>query len=86
MSALAEQGIEAHGRSGLNVWVPVREEAPVARALYEAGWIVMSGERFRIATPPGVRITVATLREGEAAEIARVIAEVEQTARPGQAY
>jgi DNA-binding transcriptional MocR family regulator len=85
MSALAEQGIEAHGRSGLNVWVPVREEAPVARALYDAGWIVMSGERFRIATPPGVRITVATLREGEASEIARVIAEVEQTARR-QAY
>ena len=30
IEALAEHGIAAHGRSGLNVWVPVREEAPVA--------------------------------------------------------
>ena len=68
------------------MWVPVREEAPVVRALYEAGWLVMSGERFRIATPPGVRITVARLREGEAAEIARVLASVEHAGRLRQAY
>jgi DNA-binding transcriptional MocR family regulator len=85
MSALAGHGIASHGRSGLNVWVPVREEAPVVRALYEAGWLVMSGERFRVDTPPGIRITVATLQEGEAAGIAQVIAQVEH-AGPRQAY
>ena len=50
IDALAEHGIAAHGRSGLNVWVPVREEAPVVRALLDAGWLVLAGERFRIAT------------------------------------
>ena len=86
ISALAGQGIASHGKSGLNVWVPVREEAPVTRALYEAGWLVMSGERFRIATPPGIRITVATLQEGEAAEIAEVIAQVEHAVQRRQSY
>jgi hypothetical protein len=64
----------------------VREETPVVRALYEAGWVVMAGERFRIATPPGIRISTATLQDGEAAEIAQVIAEVEHPGRPRQAY
>jgi DNA-binding transcriptional MocR family regulator len=77
LTALAERGVSAYGRSGLNVWVPVREEAPVVRALHEAGWIVMAGERFRIATSPGIRITVATLQDGEADQIAEVIAAVE---------
>ena len=56
------------------------------RALYAGGWIVSPGERFRLATPPGVRITVATLREGEPAAIAATIAEVELGARPPRLY
>ena len=64
VEALAALGIEAHGRLRLNVWVPVREEAATVRALQEAGWLVLAGERFRIATPPGIRITISTLRPG----------------------
>jgi DNA-binding transcriptional MocR family regulator len=86
IDALAEHGIQAHGRSGLNVWVPVREEAPVVRALYDAGWMVLAGERFRIAAPPGLRITIATLREGEAEEVAGTIGAAEHATRPRQAY
>jgi DNA-binding transcriptional MocR family regulator len=86
VSALAEQGMHAHGHSGLNVWVPVREEAPVARALLDAGWLVMSGERFRIATEPGLRITITTLQPGEAEEIARIIAGAERLGRPRRSY
>jgi DNA-binding transcriptional MocR family regulator len=86
IGVLSEHGITASGRSGLNVWVPVREEAPVVRALYDAGWLVVAGERFRINTPPGIRITVATLQEAEAGEIARVIAAVEHAGRPRRAY
>jgi DNA-binding transcriptional MocR family regulator len=86
IEALAEQGLVAHGRSGLNVWVPVREEATVVRALLDAGWLVLAGERFRIETPPGIRITVARLAEGEAREVARVIAAVEHAGRPRGAY
>jgi DNA-binding transcriptional MocR family regulator len=86
LDALAERGVAAHGRTGMNVWVPVREEAPVVRALLDAGWLVLAGEHFRLRTPPGLRITISMLREGEAEEIARVIAAVEQAGRPRRAY
>jgi DNA-binding transcriptional MocR family regulator len=86
IDALAEQGIKAHGRSGLNVWVPVREEAPVLGALLNAGWLALAGERFRVQTPPGVRITIATLDRDEATEIARVLAGVEHAGRPRRSY
>jgi DNA-binding transcriptional MocR family regulator len=86
IDTLAELGIEAHGRSGLNVWVPVREEASVVRALFDAGWLVLAGERFRIGTPPGVRVTVATLLEDEAAALAHTLAEAEHAARPRRLY
>jgi DNA-binding transcriptional MocR family regulator len=86
LDALAEHGVDGYGRTGLNVWVPVREEAPAVRALANAGWLVASGERFRFATPPGLRITIATLRPGEAREIARVIAAVEHSGRLRDVY
>ncbi len=86
IDALADQGVPAHGKSGLNVWVPVREEAATMRALEEAGWLVAAGERFRIATPPGIRMTITTLAAGEAEAIAEVIAGVEHAGRPRRGY
>jgi DNA-binding transcriptional MocR family regulator len=86
IGALAQRGVPAHGRSGLNVWVPVREEAPVVRELLDAGWLVLSGERFRFATPPGIRLTTAMLDERDAREVADVIAAVEQASTPRRAY
>jgi DNA-binding transcriptional MocR family regulator len=86
IEALAQHELPAHGRTGLNVWVPVREEAPVIRALQDAGWLALSGERFRIATSPGVRITVTASAAAEADELARTIARVEQAGRPRRVY
>lgn len=86
LDALAGHGIQAHGRSGMNVWVPVREEAPVVRALLDAGWLVLAGEHFRIRTAPGLRITIASLKAGEAEKIAYVIAGAEHAGRPRRAY
>jgi DNA-binding transcriptional MocR family regulator len=86
IGALVQRGVGAHGRSGLNVWVPVREEAPVVRALFDAGWLVTPGERFRYAAGPGIRVTTATLDESDAAEVAEVIALVERAGRPRRAY
>jgi DNA-binding transcriptional MocR family regulator len=86
IAALAEHGIEAHGRSGLNVWVPLREEAPVVAALDAAGWRVLAGERFRLMSPPGIRVTISTLREEEAPELAEAIAGVALAARPRRLY
>jgi len=67
LRALSAQGIDAHGRSGLNVWVPVPEEAAVVTALAQAGWAVRAGERYRLRSGPAVRITIAALppRDGE---------------------
>jgi DNA-binding transcriptional MocR family regulator len=86
LSALAERGIEAYGRSGLNVWVPVREEARTVSALLEAGWLVMAGERFRINAGPGIRVTISTLVPEDAAEVAQVIAATERAGRPRRLY
>lgn len=86
LDALASHGIQAHGRSGMNIWVPVREEAPVVRALLDAGWLVLAGEHFRIRSAPGLRVTIASLKDGEAEEIARAIAVAEHAGRPRRAY
>jgi DNA-binding transcriptional MocR family regulator len=65
-SALAGQGIAATGRSGFACWVPVADEDGVASALAAAGWAVAPGQRFRVAAPPGVRISFARLEEADA--------------------
>lgn len=86
LAALSEHGIAAHGRSGLNVWVPVREEAPVLSGLLEHGWLALAGEGFRINAPPGLRITVAELDERDAPRIAEIIASVEHAGRARRSY
>jgi DNA-binding transcriptional MocR family regulator len=72
--ALAARGIEASGRSGLNVWVPVPEEAQVAQGLLAAGWAVAAGERFRLRSGPAIRITTATLDPADAPRVADALA------------
>lgn len=67
---LARRGLPAHGASGLNVWVPVRDESAAVNGLRSHGWWVAAGARFRIATPTAVRITTATLEVGDAARLA----------------
>ena len=74
VQALAGHGLEAHGRSGLNVWVPVVEEAPALAALAGGGWAVRAGERYRLKAGPAVRITVAALAPREADGLAGALA------------
>jgi len=74
ISALAAQGLRAHGRSGFNVWVPVADESAAVAGLADAGFAVLAGERFRLASPPGVRITIATLEPAEAGRVAVAVA------------
>ena len=69
-SALAAHGITATGRSGFTCWVPVTDEDGVASSLAAAGWAVAPGQRFRIASPSGVRISFARLDEADAASFA----------------
>lgn len=74
LDALARRGIAAHGRSGLNVWIPVPEEAENVRLLGESGWAVSAGSRFRIRTPPAIRVTISTLQPEEAEQLAEDLA------------
>ncbi len=69
-AALRGHGITASGRSGFTCWVPAADEDGVASALAEAGWAVAPGQRFRMAAPPGVRISFATLEAGDAESFA----------------
>jgi hypothetical protein len=45
-------------------------EDTAAAALLERGWGVLTGERFRIAAPRGIRVTAATLSPGDAGRFA----------------
>jgi DNA-binding transcriptional MocR family regulator len=72
--ALKQHGIEARGRSGLNVWVPVVEETSAVQSLLNDGWAVLAGESFRLKALPGLRVMTATLEVDEAPRLAGAIA------------
>ncbi|MBW3620811.1 MAG: aminotransferase class I/II-fold pyridoxal phosphate-dependent enzyme [Actinobacteria bacterium] len=76
LDALDGAGIPASGRTGLNVWVPVPEETPVVRGLLDRGWAVQAGERYRLAAPPAIRVTVARLEPADAGAVAAAFADV----------
>jgi DNA-binding transcriptional MocR family regulator len=76
IDALAAHGIDAHGRSGLNVWIPVPDEGEAIAGLLERGWAVTSGARFRIDTPPAIRICIARLAPADAESLADDLAQV----------
>lgn len=70
LAALAQRGIPAQGRSGLNIWVPVPEETAIVQRLASAGYAVKAGELFRIDSPPAIRVTTAALEPHHAAPFA----------------
>ena len=72
--ALAAHEIQAHGRSGFNVWIPVREETATVQALADRGWAVAAGERFRVQSPPAIRVTTSALPPAEATRFAADLA------------
>ncbi|CAM5669972.1 GntR family transcriptional regulator OS=Streptomyces canus OX=58343 GN=AQI96_27230 PE=3 SV=1 [Streptomyces canus] len=74
IGALAERGVGAHGRSGLNVWIPVPDETGAVSRLLHAGWAVAPGARFRMSAPQGIRVTVSTLAATEVPRLADAIA------------
>ncbi|MGK5631623.1 aminotransferase class I/II-fold pyridoxal phosphate-dependent enzyme [Streptomyces sp. URMC 123] len=83
--ALNERGVAARGRTGMNVWVPVSDETGVVTGLLRRGWAVSPGARFRLSSPPGVRITVSTLTLHDVEPLADAVAEALSPA-PGGRY
>jgi DNA-binding transcriptional MocR family regulator len=82
IDALAAHGIDAHGKSGFNVWVPVGHEAATVSGLAARGWAVAAGERFRLRTAPAIRITTSALAPDEAQRFA---ADLVAAVRPAAA-
>jgi DNA-binding transcriptional MocR family regulator len=74
LAALSAHGIAASGRSGFNVWVPVPDEGGVAGGLLQQGWAVGLGARYRLESPPAIRITCAALPEADAPRLAAAVA------------
>ncbi|OEU89529.1 aminotransferase class I/II-fold pyridoxal phosphate-dependent enzyme [Streptomyces oceani] len=79
---LRARSVPARGRSGMNVWVPVPEETGAVARLLHSGWAVAPGARFRLDSPPGVRLTVPRLSAAGTAELA---AGVHAALRPSRA-
>ncbi|MFC8259215.1 aminotransferase class I/II-fold pyridoxal phosphate-dependent enzyme [Streptomyces sp. NPDC057291] len=82
VQALMERGVEAHGRSGMNVWVPVSDETGAVARLLNAGWVVAPGARFRVVAPQGIRLTVSSLTPADIAPLADAVAAGVEPPRP----
>lgn len=79
---LARHGVGSRGVSGLNVWVPVRDESATVNGLRTRGWWTAAGTRFRIASAPAVRVTTASLTPDEARAFARDMADTLHESEP----
>jgi DNA-binding transcriptional MocR family regulator len=77
LDCLAVRGVQARGASGLNVWIPVDDEAGTVGALMQRGWVLAPGEPYRLAgSSAAVRVTTATLLPHEAEVLASDLADV----------
>ncbi|MFF1529614.1 PLP-dependent aminotransferase family protein [Cellulomonas sp. NPDC058312] len=85
-TALAEHGVVVQPGDGINVWVPVADEATALVRLEAAGIRVARGRPFRAVPPPDagaghVRVTVGALSGGPS-EVARVAHALARAATP----
>ena len=77
LARLERVGVRAHGASGLNVWVPVPDEAGAVAALLQRGWVVAAGAPYRLGGgSQAIRVTTATLSASEAGRLAGDLAEI----------
>ena len=54
--------------------MPVPNESSVIAWLAERGWAVAAGDRFRLQSPPAIRITTSTLDPADAGRLAADLA------------
>lgn len=83
--ALARRGVAAHGRSGMNVWIPVADETGAVARLLARGWAVAPGARFRMEAGPAVRVTVSGLAPADLEPLADALAHAAGPA-PARSY
>ncbi|MEU6507415.1 aminotransferase class I/II-fold pyridoxal phosphate-dependent enzyme [Streptomyces sp. NPDC046942] len=85
LDALADRGVLGRGRTGMNVWIPVRDETGAVARLLQRGWAVAPGARFRLNSPPAIRITVSALTEQDIGPLAEAVAAAVRPS-PGRVY
>jgi DNA-binding transcriptional MocR family regulator len=74
LAALADRGVPAMGRTGINVWIPVDHESVVVAALLERGWAVSPGSLHRQRVGPGIRVTTSALQLSDVDGLADAVA------------
>ncbi|MCH7231184.1 aminotransferase class I/II-fold pyridoxal phosphate-dependent enzyme [Glycomyces sp. L485] len=80
--ALAEHGIHAFGRSGLNLWIPVADETSAVVALRDRGYAVAPGRSYSFHGDQGIRVTTACLDPRTAPAVAEAVAAAAGPASP----
>ncbi|WP_225098784.1 aminotransferase class I/II-fold pyridoxal phosphate-dependent enzyme [Streptomyces sp. CoH27] len=85
LDALADRGVLGRGRTGMNVWIPVRDETGAVARLLQRGVAVAPGARFRLNSPPAIRITVSALTEQDIGPLAEAVAAAVRPS-PGRVY
>lgn len=78
---LSAIGLRPIGTTGYNIWLPVHAETSIVQGLAKAGWAVAPGERFRLGSPPGIRVTASQLDEPAAKKFVSALREL-MTATP----
>ena len=69
--ALAAEGVAVTAVSGFNVWIPLPRETAVVQRLAASGWAVAPGERFRLHSGPGIRVTASAMQPDASQRFAR---------------
>ncbi len=75
IEGLNHYGLAASGASGLNVWIPVADEQAAIEAVREVGYVVRAGDSYRISSSPAVRVTVASLNDGQIDAVTAALGE-----------
>ncbi|XOZ33659.1 aminotransferase class I/II-fold pyridoxal phosphate-dependent enzyme [Halomonadaceae bacterium KBTZ08] len=74
VEALQKQGFPGTTGSGINLWVPVKNEAAMVERMTSRGYTVQAGQPFRLRAAPGVRLSVGNLPAEEAEAVAQALA------------
>lgn len=82
LARLEDLGVAARGRSGLNVMVPVDDEASASNILMAGGWHVQSGQAYRHASQPFIRLTPSALSDEQIDALAEATALAAQSSTP----
>ena len=73
VTALGEIGVDATGRSGINVWFPTIDEQATVEAARSAGYAIRAADPYRIESGPAVRVTISNLATNQIDELAQAI-------------